>query len=178
MTRFTIAPRIETGRLVLREVRAPDYEDVHRIWTDPDNVAFVGGKPSTPMQSWRRIVNSAGMWPVLNYGYWALEEKASGEFLGLVGFADFHRDEPEGFSGDPEIGYVIDKSVHGKGYGTEAMAACMDWMDSHHPGCRTICMIEPNNTASMRIAERLGYKTYGEGMIDGTTVDLLERIIP
>lgn len=175
MTRFTTAPRIETDRLVLREVAATDFDDVQHIWSDPENVVFVGGKPSTPMQSWRRILNSAGMWPILNYGYWALDEKASGKFLGLVGFADFQREEPVGFSGDPEIGYVIDKSVHGLGYGKEAMIACMNWMDAHHPNRRTICMIEPGNTASLKIAERLGYVTYDEGVIDGTTVLLMER---
>lgn len=176
MTRFTTAPRIETKRLVLREVKADDFDAVHRIWSDPDNVAFVGGKASTPMQSWRRITNSAGQWPILNFGYWSLEEKATGKFLGLVGFADFRRDEPEGFATDPEIGYVIDKSVHGRGYGTEAMTACVKWMDIHHPGQRTICMIEPGNIPSIRIAERLGYTTYDKGMIDGKTVLLLERV--
>jgi RimJ/RimL family protein N-acetyltransferase len=175
MTRFTVAPRIETDRLVLRELRADDFDDVHRIWTDPDNVRFVGGQPSTPMQSWRRVINSAGQWPIMNYGYWALDEKASGQFIGMVGFAHFHREEPAGFSGDPEIGYVVDKQVHGRGYGREAMTACMAWMDEHHPGRRTICMIAPDNTPSIRIAERLGYSVYGEGEIDGETVLLMER---
>ncbi|GJL96630.1 MAG: N-acetyltransferase [Hyphobacterium sp.] len=176
MTRFVTAPRVETKRLVLRELQAADYHPVHKLWTDPENVRFVGGKPSTPSQSWRRITNSAGMWPVLNYGYWALDEKSSGNFIGLVGFADFQRDEPAGFSGDPEIGYVIDKSVHGKGYGREAMTACMKWMDKVHGPNRTICMIEPGNIASMKIAERLGYKTYAESEIDGATVLLMERL--
>lgn len=175
MTRFVTAPRIETKRLILREIHAADYDPVHRLWTDPENVRFVGGKPSTPSQSWRRIINSAGMWPILDYGYWALDEKSSGQFIGLVGFADFRREEPAGFSGDPEIGYVIDKRVHGKGYGREAMTACMDWMDATHGRRRTICMIEPGNIASVKIAERLGYKTYAEGVIDGATVLLMER---
>jgi RimJ/RimL family protein N-acetyltransferase len=176
MTRIVIAPPIATERLILREIRAEDFGAVHALWTDPENVRFVGGKPSTPSQSWRRITNSAGMWPILNYGYWALEEKSTGDFIGLVGFADFHRDEPAGFSGDPEIGYVIDKQVHGKGYGREAMAACMQWFDDTHGRIRTICMIEPGNIASLKIAERLGYKTYAEGEIDGAAVLLMERV--
>jgi RimJ/RimL family protein N-acetyltransferase len=176
MTRFVTAPRIETERLILRELQAEDYDPVHQLWTDAENVRFVGGNPSTPTQSWRRVINSAGMWPILNYGYWALDEKSSGQFIGLVGFADFRRDEPAGFSGDPEIGYVIDKTVHGKGYGREAMTACMNWMDAEHGRRRTICMIEPDNIASVKIAERLGYKSYDKGEIDGATVLLMERI--
>lgn len=176
MTRFLVAPRIETDRLVLRELRADDFDAVHRLWTDPENVRFVGGKPSTPSQSWRRVINSAGMWPILDYGYWALDETESDQFIGLVGFADFKRDEPVGFSGDPEIGYVIDKDVHGRGYGREAMTACMDWMDTHHPGRRTICMIEPENTASLKLAARLGYRVYDEADFEGLPVLLLERV--
>lgn len=176
MTRPLIAPVIETERLRLRPLRADDFDPVCRIWSDPENVRFVGGKPSPPSRSWSRVVSSAGYWPILGYGYWALEEQASGNFIGLVGFADFKRDEPAGFSGDPEIGYVIDKTVHGRGYGREAMTACMRWMDETHGRSRTICMIEPGNIASIRIAERLGYKTYGEGGIDGARVVLMERL--
>ena len=176
MTRPVIAPVIETERLRLRPLRADDFDPVCRIWSDPENVRFVGGKPSPPSRSWSRVVSSAGYWPILGYGYWALEEQASGNFIGLVGFADFKRDEPAGFSGDPEIGYVIDKAVHGRGYGREAMTACMRWMDETHGRSRTICMIEPGNTASIRIAQRLGYQTYGEGEIDGTKVLLMERL--
>lgn len=176
MTRPLIAPVIETERLRLRPLKAEDFDPVCRIWSDPENVRFVGGKPSPPSRSWSRVVSSAGYWPILGYGYWALEEIASGDFIGLVGFADFKRDEPAGFSGDAEIGYVIDKAVHGKGYGREAMTACMKWMDETHGRSRTICMIEPGNTASIRIAQRLGYQTYGEGEIDGTKVLLMERL--
>ena len=176
MTRHLVAPVIETGRLRLRPLRADDFQPVCRIWSDPENVRFVGGKPSTPYESWRRIVTSAGYWPILGYGYWALDERESDRFIGLVGFADFRREQPAGFSGDPEIGYVIDKTVHGQGYGREAMTACMKWMDDTHGRRRTICMIEPANIASIRIAERLGYKPYGEGLIDGVTVVLMERI--
>jgi len=176
MTRPVVAPVIQTERLCLRPLRAEDFEPVCRIWADPENVRFVGGKSSTPSQSWRRVVSSAGYWPILGYGYWALEEISSGNFIGLVGFADFKRDEPAGFSGDPEIGYVIDKSIHGKGYGREVMTACMNWMDDTHGRSRTICMVEPDNIASVKIAERLGYKTYDEGEIDGTKVLLMERL--
>ncbi|WP_421791764.1 GNAT family N-acetyltransferase [Hyphobacterium sp.] len=176
MTRFAIAPRIETERLVLREITAADFEPVHRIWSDPENVRFIGGEPGTPMQSWRRITNSAGQWPILNYGYWSLDEKASGEFVGLVGFADFRRDSPKGFSTDPEIGYALDKRFHGQGYGTEAMRACVDWMDEYHPGKRTICMIEPANIPSLKIAERLGYEVYEKADFEGVEILLLERV--
>ena len=176
MTRPIIAPLIETKRLRLRPLHADNFGPVCRIWSDPENVRFVGGKPSTRSRSWGRVVSSAGYWPILGYGYWALEEMSSGDFIGLVGFADFKREEPAGFSGDPEIGYVIDKNVHGKGYGREAMTACMNWMDDAHGRSRTICMIEPENIASIKIAQRLGYETYGEGEIENVKVLLMERL--
>ncbi len=176
MTSFAVAPRIETERLILRPHRARDFETLYEMWTDPGLYRHIGGKPSTPYECWRRLLVFGGLWPILGYGYWAVEEKASGLHIGDAGFADFHRDEPVGFSGDPEIGYGFSSRVHGNGYGKEAVAACMDWMDTHHPGRRTICMIDPENTASIRIAEGLGYRKYGEGKVGEKALVLMERV--
>ena len=71
-----------------------------------------------------------GLWPVLGYGYWAVEETASGRFVGDVGFADFHRVLEPSIRGVPEMGWVLAPEVHGNRYASEAVTAALHWLDA------------------------------------------------
>ncbi len=157
MTGSAQAPRIETERLVLRETRATDFHACARLWADERVVRHIGGQPSTPTASWARMLRFPGLWALLGYGYWTLETKA-GDFVGQVGLADFKRDVTVDIDGVPEGGWVLSPDHHGKGYATEAMTAVLDWADTHLDAPRTCCLIDPDNAASIRVAEKLGYR--------------------
>ncbi len=85
-------PRIRTERLVLRGHRLDDFPDALAMWSDPDVTRFIGGVPSTEQQVWSRMLSYAGHWSLPGFGYWAVEEAASGAFIGELGFANFKRD--------------------------------------------------------------------------------------
>jgi RimJ/RimL family protein N-acetyltransferase len=104
-----------------------------------------------------RMLNYAGLWSMLGYGYWAVEERATQTFAGDVGFADFHRELSPSIEGIPEAGWVLDPSFCGRGYATEAVRAALSWADAHVPSRRTACIIAPENAASIRVAEKAGY---------------------
>ena len=74
-----------------------------------------------------RLLRYGGMWPMLGYGYWAIEEKASGALVGDIGYADFMREMTPPLDGMPEMGWVLASSAHGKGYASEALAAISAW---------------------------------------------------
>jgi RimJ/RimL family protein N-acetyltransferase len=93
----------------------------------------------------------------MGYGYWAVEEKASGRYIGELGFADFKRDNRPSIEGLPEIGWALKLEAHGKGYATEALKAAVAWGDSHLDSTRTACIIHRDNHRSLRVAEKLGY---------------------
>lgn len=156
MSRSADAPRIETERLVLRETRASDFDACARLWGDERVVRHIGGKPSTPTQSWARMLRFPGLWALLGYGYWALETR-KGDFVGQVGLADFKRALSVDISGVPEAGWVLSPDHHGMGFATEAMRAVLDWADANLDAPRTCCLIDPDNAASIRVAEKLGY---------------------
>lgn len=59
---------------------------------------------------------------MLGYGYWAVEEKVSGHYVGELGFADFKRDIQPSIEGMPELGWALVPRAHGKGYATEGRA--------------------------------------------------------
>ena len=157
MSQGRTAPRLETDRLVLRETRAEDFEACAALWGDEQVVRHIGGRPSTPTDAWGRMLRFPGLWALLGYGYWTLAEKAEKRFCGQVGFADFKRDLTVDIAGVPEAGWVLSPHVHGKGYATEAMTAALAWLDVHVDAPQSCCLIDPDNAASIRVAEKLGY---------------------
>jgi len=154
----TLTPVLRTARLTLRETHAQDFEACAALWSDERVVRFIGGRVSTPTESWGRMLRFPGLWALLGYGYWTLEERETGVFAGQVGFADFKRDLSVDISGIPEAGWVLSPSVHGRGYATEAMRAALDWADATLDAVRTCCLIDPGNAASLNVARKLGYR--------------------
>lgn len=159
-------PAVVTERLRLRGHRLDDYEDCVAMWADPIVTRFIGGKPSTPQRTWLRILEYIGHWSLMGFGYWAMEDKATGVFIGEVGFADFKRDVAPSMKDVPELGWALSPRFHGKGYATEAVQAALAWGDSHFREPRTVCMISAENTPSIRVAEKCGFREF-ERTTDG-----------
>lgn len=172
-------PTLESARLRLREHRAEDHTSAFAMWSSPDVVRFIGIPPSTCQQAWARLLNYRGHWAVMDFGYWAVEEKSSGLYIGDVGFSDFKRDVVPSIEGLPELGWVIAPSHQGKGFATEALMAACAWADrkfSHDTSIpRAVCMIDPSNSVSIRVAEKIGFQEYVRTSYAGTASVLLER---
>ncbi len=151
-------PILETARLRLRGHRLDDFAACSAMWADPVVTRHIGGKPSTQEEVWTRLLRYVGHWAWLGFGYWALEEKASGEFIGELGFADFKRDIEPLLKDMPELGWALVSRAHGKGYATEAVGAATVWGDEHFGRKQTACLIHPENLASIRVAEKCGYR--------------------
>jgi RimJ/RimL family protein N-acetyltransferase len=158
---FTSAPTLETPRLLLRAHAVHDYADGLALWSDPEVVRFIGGRPATAEDAWARLLRYAGHWTLLGYGFWAVIEKASGRFIGEVGVGDFHRtiDAPhtEFAFGAPEAGWAFAVSAHGRGYATEAVSAALAWSDEHLRPAATLCIVHPDNDGSLAVARKCGF---------------------
>ena len=151
-------PVLETARLRLRGHRLADFAASAAMWADGGVTRHIGGKPFSEEESWTRFLRYSGHWAVLGFGYWVAEEKATGNFVGEVGFADYKRDLQPSLKGIPEIGWVLASQSHGRGYATEATQAAVAWGDAHFPSGRTACIIDPDNRPSMRVAAKCGYR--------------------
>jgi RimJ/RimL family protein N-acetyltransferase len=173
----SFAPLIRTERLTLRAHRADDFEASFAMWSDPRVTRFIGGVPSTYQQSWSRVLTFAGLWSILGYGYWVIEETQTKRFVGEVGFADFKRDIVPSMRDVPEVGYALAPDAHGKGYATEALQAALAWGDEHLTSHRTVCMIAPENAPSIRVAEKCGYGIFERGTFAGNPALFLERVL-
>jgi len=168
-------PVLETGRLRLREKRLADFPAFCELWRDPNVTRYVCGKPRTQEESWAAFLRMCGHWAVMGYGYWVVEEKASGEVIGEVGFGDFKRDITPSIKGEPEAGWVLATSAHGKGFATEAARAAIAWGDAHFNGARMSCIIDPRHTASFTVAGKCGFTQTARTTYRGDDIVLLHR---
>ena len=168
-------PLLETERLWLRAHRADDHADCLAIWSNPEVVRHIGGRPFTAEEVWKRLLQYSGLWNLLGYGYWAVEEKASGRYIGDIGFADFRREIEPSLEGMLEFGWVLAPQAHGKGYASEAVAAATAWAEQHASHLRAVCIIDPDNLSSIRVAEKAGFKRWCETTYHGSPSVVFSR---
>ncbi len=147
-------PRLETARLTLREWRAEDFETLAQFYADAEVMKFLGGVMERG-DAWRSLAVSIGHWSLRGYGTWAAERKSDGALVGRVGLI-----HPEGWPA-VEVGWTLGRPYWGHGYASEAAAAALDYAFLTQPVDRMISCIDPDNTPSQAVAERIG-ETKGE----------------
>lgn len=165
---------LTTPRLTLRPHVPEDFAACCRLWADPDVTQFIGGRTSTPEEVWSRMLRYAGLWQFLGYGYFALIETGTGALVGEAGLADFHRDITPSFGDVPEAGWALLPQYQGQGLAREALTAILGWADTQ-THARTVCMIDPANAPSHRLAQALGYVEYTRTSYKDTPTILYAR---
>lgn len=150
-------PTLETERLILRPFRLDDFESYAAYWGDSDVTRWTGGRPLPREEAWLRFLWHPGHWALMGYGFWAIEEKATGAMIGEAGFIDLKRDYDPAVNGVPEIGWVLSPAAQGKGYASEAARACVAWGKQQLGAVRIIAAVHADNRASIRVAEKCGF---------------------
>ena len=169
-------PTIETSRLILRGHTLEDFPAYAAMWADPVVTRFIGGAPLSEEESWAKFMRIAGHWALLGYGFWAIEEKASSKRIGEAGVLNMKRATEPSFHGVPEIGWGLLPAVHGRGYATEAVKAILGWAEGHFGKVRMVCIIDPENGPSLRVAARCGFREYARTIYKGDPTVMLERL--
>jgi RimJ/RimL family protein N-acetyltransferase len=96
---------------------------------------------------------------------WAVEELASGRFVGRVGLVQ--HDDWTASAHDAEIGWVFSPAVWGRGYATEAARAALDWARQRQDLQTIISITRPDNLRSRRVMEKLGLTYRGSATWHG-----------
>ena len=136
-------------------------EPYARMCADPEVMRYIGdGATLTREQSEGQISRFVRHWEERGFGLWALEEKASGAFVGFVGLLH-HDDWPEG-DHKVEVGWRLDRAHWGGGFATEGAAASVRYGFERVGLERIISIIQPANLASRRVAEKVGLTRRGE----------------
>ena len=163
-----------TERLVLRAHRPDDVAAYALLWrAPPDGVAFV---PVLDEEgAWARLLRLVGHRRVFGFSPLLVTHRASGAVVGEVGFARFRRGIGPDFDVAPEAMWIVGRDRRGHGIAGEAMSAAAAAFDARFPGIRTVCMIDPANAPSMRLAARLGFTRFGRTRRGTSELDLFER---
>ena len=156
-------PTLETERLRLRPFRRSDLDDYAAMNADREVLRYLGGGPEPwdRGRSWRHLAFLMGHWRLGGTGMWALELKESGAFLGVTGFA-----APSGWPGF-ELAWTLARRWWGHGYATEGARAALDHAFTVWKKDRVISLVNPENRASIRVAERLGESLQGRHEMGG-----------
>jgi RimJ/RimL family protein N-acetyltransferase len=168
-------PVIETARLRLRVHYPSDLAASVAMWQEPDFYRHLAGKPLPEEEIWTKMLRHMGVWYICGYGFWAVEEKATGHYIGAVGFGEWQRDIMPSLKSFPEVGWVLAPHTHGRGYALEAAQAALAWGDAHLPVARTVCLVDIGNAASLRLAAKVGYQEVARVLYKDIPVVMLER---
>jgi RimJ/RimL family protein N-acetyltransferase len=143
-------PTLVTDRLRLRPLEEGDLDNWAALCADPEVTRFMPGGALDRGAAWRNLIYQLAHWLVRGSGIWAVEEKATGAFVGRAGFAD-----GEGWPGF-ELGGALMPQFWGRGYATECGRAALDFAFRTLKKDHVIGLIRPGNLRSVRVAERLG----------------------
>lgn len=146
---------LETERLMLRDFTAADVDPLVELDADPEVMLHITGGVPTPREEIENDVLPAFLGyygSVSRFGFWAVVEKSSGEFLGW-----FHLRPGPGHSDDePELGYRLRRACWGRGYATEGSMALIAKAFADLGATRVVAETMVAHTASRRVMEKCG----------------------
>ena len=171
-------PQLQTERLILRGASRMDFPAIAALWADADVTRYIHRAPLTEEEAWAKFMRGFGHWALCGYGFWTVQEKASGRAIGEVGFLDAKRSIAPALDGTPEVGWVLARAAWGQGYATEALKAALSWGDAHLDQRRFACLIAPENSASLRVAAKAGFREGARTSYKGEPTILLYREAP
>ena len=149
---FIVPKKVETERLILRQFRDADWKDLHEYYSDEIATKFTFGHKLSEIETWCYLCSMIGHWQLRGYGPYAVEVKAGGKVLGVVGF--WH---PINWPG-PEIKWALSRQHWGKGFASEAARAVQKTGRKYLPDISLISFIHPENVLSINLAVAIGAK--------------------
>ena len=144
---------LETKRLVLRRQVIEDLDALWALYCDPEITKYIPDAPKTYDEARQELewhMNGHPRNPEL--GLWATIHKETGRFIGRCGLLPWTIDGQE----EVEVAYTIARDYWGQGLGTEAAQAIAQYAFEQLNYSRLVCMIEPGNQASARVARKIG----------------------
>lgn len=157
-------PVLTTDRLTLRAPRESDAAALEAFGKS-ERSRFTGG-PFDEYGAWRAVMAGVGHWAFKGYGYWSVDRRADGAFVGRAGVIF-----PPG-AAEPELAYHFFDGFEGQGYATEAVLAAR----AHCQGVMGMpplaSFIDPDNARSIALARRVGAVLEGSFQDEGKTIQV------
>ncbi len=169
---------LTTARLELWQPVADDEEAMFAILQDPHTWRYFGAAPSRADHA-TRFFRNAGSWWLHGYGGLMVRLRGEADVVGNCGVFRSYRGLGPDFDDRPEAGWILAADYVGRGLAQEAMQAVFDWFDATHGPRDVVCMIDPKNAPSIKLAGRLGFEPSRLGeLTPGEPVQLFRRSPP
>ncbi len=155
--------RLETARLILRPREARDYDACVALDADPEVIRYVAKPWNNETEHLAFLRQRIAMRYPPGQGYWSIFAKDSPQdFLGWIMLC------PCSVAGaEVEIGWRLNRAAWGKGYASEAAAPVLAQGFEKGDMREIVADIDPANTASLRVAEKIGLDFAGLVDYDG-----------
>ncbi len=150
---------LETNRLMLRRLIPDDLDNLYALYRDPEMRQHFPAEGESPdktltyeetREELEWFLDGHPKRPEL--GLWATIHKETGQFIGRCGLLPWTVDEQD----EVEVAYMIDKKYWRQGLGSEAARGIRDYAFEQLGLSRLICMIYPENEASIKVAANIG----------------------
>jgi RimJ/RimL family protein N-acetyltransferase len=144
---------LETSRLILRHQVLDDLDSLYALYCDPEVIKYIPDAPRSYKEARDELewhMNGHPKHPEL--GLWATIHKETGLFIGRCGLLPWVIEQRE----EVEVAFLLAKKFWGQGLGTEVALAIVRYGFEELHLSRLICMIDPDNQASMKVARNIG----------------------
>jgi RimJ/RimL family protein N-acetyltransferase len=157
---------LHTPRLLMRSFVDEDLDAFAAMMQDADVLEFFDSGPLDRAAAWRQLALFRGNEALRGYSQLALIDMVTGRFVGRAGPW-----WPEGWPG-LEVGWALAREAWGRGYATEAGAACRDHAFRVLGADDLISLIHPENVRSVAAVRRIGHSYRGTGDVKGTSAQI------
>ncbi len=157
---------LETPRVILRRQVIEDLDDLWALYCDPDITKYIPDAPKTRDEARLELewfLNGHPRHPEL--GLWATVLRENRRFIGRSGLLPWTIDGRD----EVEVAYTIARAYWGRGLGTEIAQAIARYAFESLGPSRLICLIDPENIASQKVAVKIGMRL--EQKLDGIDGD-------
>lgn len=144
---------LETKRLLLRRQMIEDLDDLWALYCDPEITRYIPDAPRSLAEAREELewhMNGHPRFPEL--GLWATIHKESGKFIGRCGLIPWTINGQN----EVEVAYTIAREYWGQGLASEAAQAILNYGFARLNLSRLISVIDPENVASQKVAEKIG----------------------
>ena len=162
----------ETKRLLLRRQVLEDLDALWALYCNPEITKYILDAPKTYEEAKEELewfMNGHPRHPEL--GLWATIHKETGRFIGRCGLLPWTLEGQN----EVEVAYSLAQDFWGQGLATEAAQGILQYGFEKLNLARMLCLIDPANTASQRVAEKIGMTL--ERKVDGIDGDNLPTLI-
>ncbi|HVZ96262.1 MAG TPA: GNAT family N-acetyltransferase [Chitinophagaceae bacterium] len=155
----------ETLRLLLRRFTIEDAPLIYQLNSDPDIVKYAHEPVLENAEQAKKILDEIILPQyILNFGRWAIHKKDDGRFIGWCGIKYMPK------TGIYDLGYRLLKTEWGKGYATEAARETVLYGINHLQIPLITAMAHIENTASIRVMEKIGMSFIRYNTVDAVPV--------